>query len=161
MSTSFFTNQKLPISKNTMTHLEYLLGNIAFIRPADIDDRSQRSKQVSGCSGWTDQSTTYLWQFPKAIAGCLRIAGTAFPSMLKRSALTSGKISLGWTLWCTHGTTLPLPSQATASTMLSPCVPEILFYSQHRDPISELRNALQQKIEKNWPRKPYTLLYTV
>ena len=39
MSTSFFTNQKLPTSENIMTHLEYFLGKTGLLRPADIDDR--------------------------------------------------------------------------------------------------------------------------
>ena len=34
MSVSFFTSQRLQVNKDTMTHLEYLLGNIASIRPA-------------------------------------------------------------------------------------------------------------------------------
>ena len=41
MSTSFFTSHKLPARKNTRTHLEYLLGNIGFMHPADNDDRAK------------------------------------------------------------------------------------------------------------------------
>ena len=31
MPTSFFASQRLPVSKNIVTNLEYLLGDIAFV----------------------------------------------------------------------------------------------------------------------------------
>ena len=52
MSISFFTSHwRLLISKDIMTYVEFLLGNIAFVRPVvGIGGCSQRSEQVSGCS---------------------------------------------------------------------------------------------------------------
>lgn len=41
MFPSFFTSQKLADSKNIKTHLEYLLGNIALVHPADTNDRTR------------------------------------------------------------------------------------------------------------------------
>ena len=87
MSASFFTSQRLPISKDIMTHLKYLLGNIVFIRPADIDDRSQRSMQACHCVRllWVNGSIEHL---PLAISedyGGLFKNSTAFLSIAKRS----------------------------------------------------------------------------
>ena len=156
MSASFFASQKLPTSRSMMTHLEYLLGNIVFIRPADVDYWSQRYKQTSDCSASTDQSTTYPWQSPKLFKNS---HGTAFLSMLKRAALASH-----WH-WAAHHGALALKNALI----------RFLWHRSHRRKqqyrlwrardlfhpqyLVHIGTPLRPATE-NWPRKPHTFLCT-
>lgn len=51
MSSSFFASQRVTMSKNRRTHLDHFLGNIAFMRPANVDDLAQQSERQAALSG--------------------------------------------------------------------------------------------------------------